>query len=111
MKDYVLLVFLGCLCLTSDAYRPVILMHGIFDGAEGMSTLAQRIQTAHPGTSILNVDLYDYGDSIIRMWEQVNGVEEKVTPFMKSAADGVNMVCYSQGNYNMHRPTSYLYYS
>ena len=88
---------LCCLCYGGGAYRPVVLMHGIFDSAKSLSTLVQRIQEAHPGTPILNVDLFDDLDSITRMWEQVKGVEEHVRPFMQSAADGVNMICYSQG--------------
>lgn len=98
VDSFVLLaLFLCCLCGRGDAYRPVILMHGIFDSAKSLSTLVQRIQEVHPGTPILNVDLFDDLDSITRMWEQVKSVEEHVRPFMKSAADGVNMICYSQG--------------
>lgn len=93
-----LALFLSCLCHSGDAYRPVILMHGILDNSESLSTLVQRIQQVHPATPILNVDLFDDFDSITQMRIQVKVVEERVRPFMmNSTADGVNMLCYSQG--------------
>lgn len=93
-----LALFLSCLCHSGDAYRPIILMHGILDNAASLSTLVQRIQQVHPATAILNVDLFDDLDSITRMWSQVKVVEERVRPFMvNSTTDGVNMICYSQG--------------
>ena len=91
-----LLVFLLNLWKT-QAYRPVILMHGIVSKAEFMQPVADHIEKFYPGTSILNVDLYDEADSLVAMDLQVDGVREKVKPFMEKAKDGVNMVCYSQG--------------
>ena len=70
-----LALFLSCLCHSGDAYRPIILMHGILDNAASLSSLVQRIQQVHPATAILNVDLFDDLDSITRMWSQVKVVE------------------------------------
>ena len=36
-------------------------------------------------------------DSLKNMWTQVEGVQAMIKPFIKKAADGVNMICYSQG--------------
>jgi palmitoyl-protein thioesterase len=72
-------------------------MHGIVSKAEFMQPVADHIEKFYPGTSILNVDLYDEADSLVAMDLQVDGVREKVKPFMEKAKDGVNMVCYSQG--------------
>ena len=41
------------------AYRPVIVLHGIFASQDSMAGFVQFIQTAHPGTQVLNVDAYD----------------------------------------------------
>ena len=32
------------------------------------------------------------------MWNQVKGVYNKMKPVMDGAEDGVNLICYSQGN-------------
>ena len=32
------------------------------------------------------------------MWNQVKGVYNKMKPVMDAAKDGVNLICYSQGN-------------
>ena len=41
------------------SYRPVILMHGVLSGPSSMEVLKLRIQSAHPGTEVLNVDAYN----------------------------------------------------
>ena len=41
------------------AYRPVVVLHGIFASQDSMAGFVQFIQTAHPGTQVLNVDAYD----------------------------------------------------
>ena len=90
-------ISLSLLFAVGDAYRPVILLHGILSSALDMGILRDRILAAHPGTDILNVDLYEDLDSIKPMSEQVAGVMKEVIPFMANATDGLNMICYSQG--------------
>lgn len=93
------MISLSALSAAGDAYRPVIMMHGILSSALDLEILRERISSSHPGTDILNVDLYENLDSIKPMWDQVAGVMKKVIPFMANATDGVNMVCYSQGKH------------
>ena len=93
------MISLSVLSAAGDAYRPVIMMHGILSSALDLEILRERISSSHPGTDILNVDLYEDLDSIKPMWDQVAGVMKKVIPFMANATDGVNMVCYSQGKH------------
>ena len=90
-----LLLFAGL--SATNAYMPVILMHGIFSDAAHMDEIINLTQTIHPGTPILNVDLYEDLASLVNMWTQVEEVSKKVKPFMDEAKDGVNMICFSQG--------------
>eukprot|EP00731_Ephydatia_muelleri_P038703 Em0869g1a len=62
-----------------------------------MTDLVQFIQKAHPATDVLNVDAYNDADSLLPMWDQVNGVQAKIQSFVESAPDGVHMICCSQG--------------
>ena len=48
---------------SAKGYRPVVVMHGILSGAEDMNDLVQFIQTAHPGTNVLNVNAFNYAVS------------------------------------------------
>ncbi len=41
------------------AYQPVVLMHGILNSARYMDKMAEFITSAHPGTEVLNVDLFN----------------------------------------------------
>lgn len=90
-----LLVLVGCgVCF---AYRPVVLMHGVFSSNESISDLVSAINRSHPGTKLLNVDAFNNMASLQSMWKQVDGVYDKIKAFMDDASEGVNMVCYSQG--------------
>lgn len=40
-------------------YRPVVVLHGILASDTAMEEFVQYIQTAHPGTQVLNVDAYN----------------------------------------------------
>ena len=80
-------------------FRPVILMHGILSSAKHMERLASFIKSAHPGTEVLNVDIYPDFDSAAPMWQQLLTLEATVRPLMKKHPQGVNMVCFSQGTY------------
>lgn len=85
------------LCTVVAGYKPVIVMHGINDDAKGMTTMVEFIQDAHPGTEVYNVDAFNNLDSFVNMWEQVDGVQKLIDPFISNATEGVNLLCYSQG--------------
>ena len=95
------------LCISlGSCYRPVIVMHGILSGYQQQQELVDMITGAHQGTKVLNVDAYNDADSVFTpMWEQVDGVYKKIKDFMSEADNGVNMICFSQGN---HKHT-YIY--
>ena len=79
------------------AFRPVILMHGILSSAKHMEHLASFIKRAHPGTVVMNVDIFSNLESGAPMWQQLLTLEDTVRPLMKKHPEGVNMVCFSQG--------------
>ncbi|XP_068069877.1 lysosomal thioesterase PPT2 isoform X2 [Danio rerio] len=79
------------------AYRPVILVHGLFGGPEQMATLKKYIKRSHPGTSVTAISLYDGDASVKPMWEQVDGFRKAIKPIMERAKDGVHLICFAQG--------------
>lgn len=72
-------------------------MHGIFDGPVQMGDMASLIQNAQPGTAVYTIDGYNDLDSMTQMWDQVNNIREKMQPIFDNSTDGVNLICYSQG--------------
>nr|XP_020444270.1 lysosomal thioesterase PPT2-A-like [Monopterus albus] len=78
-------------------YKPVIVVHGIFSAAEYLQNLSHYITTAHPGTQVEVIDLYDYALSLTPLWVQVEGFKKAIDPIMQQAPDGVHLLCYSQG--------------
>ena len=75
----------------------MIVLHGIFSDAANMNDLINMITTAHPGTPIYNIDGYDDARSMEGMWTQVDYFKKKMLPIFKNSSQGVNMICFSQG--------------
>ncbi|XP_061676460.1 lysosomal thioesterase PPT2-like isoform X2 [Syngnathoides biaculeatus] len=80
-----------------DGYRPVIIVHGIFDGPKQFQKLSLFINETHPGTEVIVLDLYKHMSSLRPLWKQVKDFHRAIEPIMKKARDGVHLLCFSQG--------------
>ena len=76
---------------------PVVMFHGIFAGPKTLSHLEKFIEEALPGAQVYNIDGFDDLESTTNMWEQLEGVRDKMVPIFQKHPEGVNMICYSQG--------------
>ncbi|XP_028365619.1 lysosomal thioesterase PPT2 isoform X2 [Phyllostomus discolor] len=98
-----LLSFLALLLLPTvpaphrASYKPVIVVHGLFDSSYSFRHLLEYINETHPGTVVTVLDLFDGRESLRPLWEQVQGFREAVAPIMAKAPQGVHLICYSQG--------------
>ncbi|XP_046495551.1 lysosomal thioesterase PPT2 isoform X1 [Equus quagga] len=79
------------------SYKPVIVVHGLFDSSYSFRHLLEYINETHPGTVVTVLDLFDGRESLRPLWEQVQGFGEAVAPIMAKAPQGVHLICYSQG--------------
>ncbi|KAB5565322.1 hypothetical protein PHYPO_G00239980 [Pangasianodon hypophthalmus] len=84
-----------CVCVLG--YKPVIVIHGLFDTSADFINLKRYINQSHPGTNVSVIDLFDRTASLEPLWKQVEGFKEAIYPIMQNAADGVHLLCYSQG--------------
>ncbi|XP_060771376.1 lysosomal thioesterase PPT2 [Neoarius graeffei] len=91
---WLLLLFSLCSVL---GYKPVIVIHGLFDTSADFINLKRFINQSHPGTNVSVIDLFDRTASLEPLWKQVEGFKEAIYPIMQNAADGVHLLCYSQG--------------
>ncbi|XP_075899414.1 lysosomal thioesterase PPT2-like [Nelusetta ayraudi] len=91
------LLLLGLMALCINAYKPVIIVHGILDGPKDFTTLIRFITNAHSGTRVTVIDLYDYLDSLTPMWKQVDNIRKEIRKEMQVAPDGIHLLCFSQG--------------
>ncbi|XP_013868554.1 lysosomal thioesterase PPT2 [Austrofundulus limnaeus] len=87
----------ACLWAAVLGYKPVVVVHGLFDSSEDFINLKRFINQSHPGTNVTVIDLFDRSSSLQPMWKQVEGFKAAIYPIMQNAADGVNLICYSQG--------------
>ncbi|KAJ8377934.1 hypothetical protein AAFF_G00249970 [Aldrovandia affinis] len=78
-------------------YKPVIVVHGLFDGPKQLADLVRLINKSHPGTNVTVIDLFDGQASLMSLWKQVQGFKQEILPIMQNAADGVHLICFSQG--------------
>uniref|UniRef100_A0A8C5N0Z4 palmitoyl-CoA hydrolase n=1 Tax=Leptobrachium leishanense TaxID=445787 RepID=A0A8C5N0Z4_9ANUR len=80
------------------SYKPIIVIHGLFDSSANFKNLLAYINKSHPGTNVTVVDLFDSRQSLDPLWKQVQGFREAIYPIMQNAgSDGVHLLCYSQG--------------
>ncbi|KAG8127642.1 hypothetical protein E2320_014538 [Naja naja] len=93
---------LAAFCLTvlfltfTASYKPVIVVHGLFDSPSDFQLLLNFINETHPGTNVSVVDLFDRTESLKSLWMQVEGFRQAIYPIMQNAVDGVHLYCYSQ---------------
>ncbi|TDH03948.1 hypothetical protein EPR50_G00147230 [Perca flavescens] len=87
----------ACLWAAVVGYKPVIIVHGLFDSSGEFIHLQRFINESHPGTNVTVIDLFDRSASLQPMWKQVEGFKAAIYPIMQNAEDGVHFICYSQG--------------
>ncbi|XP_069055201.1 lysosomal thioesterase PPT2-A-like [Lepisosteus oculatus] len=87
----------ACLLGSALGYKPVVIVHGLFDSSLDFLTLLGFINQSHPSTNVTVIDLFDRSASLQPLWKQVEGFKEAIYPIMQNAADGVHLICYSQG--------------
>ncbi|XP_004073825.1 lysosomal thioesterase PPT2 [Oryzias latipes] len=87
----------ACFWAGGSAYKPVIIVHGLFDSPKNLLNLQRFISESHPGTNVTIIDLFDGYESLKPLWTQVEGFKAVIYPIMQNAADGVHFICYSQG--------------
>ncbi|CAL9706270.1 unnamed protein product [Knipowitschia caucasica] len=93
-------VFLQVLLLlvsSSEAYKPVIIVHGLFDGPDDFINLTDFIQETHPGTNVTTLDMYDYWKSLTPLWTQVEGLRSLLEAKLNQSEEGAHLICFSQG--------------
>ncbi|MFT7805304.1 lysosomal thioesterase PPT2-A-like [Arapaima gigas] len=90
---------LGACLLSAVAlgYKPVIVVHGLFDSSATFAKLSRFVTQSHPGTQVVVFDLFDHVSSLSPMWKQVEGFRRVINPIMQNATDGVHLICFSQG--------------
>ncbi|XP_048376206.1 lysosomal thioesterase PPT2 isoform X2 [Stegostoma tigrinum] len=81
----------------AQSYKPVIVVHGLFDSPGDFKLFQGFINETHPGTNVTVIDLFDHTQSLKSLWSQVDGFKAAIYPIMQNAANGVHMICYSQG--------------
>ncbi|XP_071004453.1 lysosomal thioesterase PPT2-A-like [Oncorhynchus clarkii lewisi] len=92
-----LLLLCGVNLAGTLGYKPVIIVHGLFDGPKQFLMMSRLIQEAHPGTNVSVIDLYDNMASLKPLWVQVQGFKKLLYPIMQEAENGIHLICFSQG--------------
>ncbi|XP_050726816.1 lysosomal thioesterase PPT2-A-like [Eriocheir sinensis] len=86
------LLFVTCL-----AYRPVFIIHGVWDLRFSLDFLAEHIRQYHIGTEVHVIDILHGWRSLAPLWYQVKTYHAHMLPIMREATDGVILIGYSQG--------------
>ncbi|XP_023215457.1 lysosomal thioesterase PPT2-A-like [Centruroides sculpturatus] len=89
---WLFVIFVNVYC-----YKPVVIIHGLFDKPENLEYLASYISKKHSRTNVTVINLYDGLKSLSPLWEQIHEFGNSVSKIMKENPDGIHMIGYSQG--------------
>jgi len=93
-------IFFACLIQVIHSYHPVFLMHGFDGSAQGLKVLEQNILDEHPGTTVVNINLFNNASSFVGLWTQLEGITAEIRLTVLSNPEfwnGYHLVCHSQG--------------
>ncbi|KAK3874466.1 hypothetical protein Pcinc_020595 [Petrolisthes cinctipes] len=97
-KEYCLVLLLTWFTLYScTAYKPVVIVHGVWDLRDSLNFLAEQIQQHHVGTEVHVIDILHGWKSLAPLWYQVKDFYARILPVMRQATDGIILIGYSQG--------------
>ncbi|CAL9706272.1 unnamed protein product [Knipowitschia caucasica] len=85
------------LVCSSEAYKPVIIVHGLFDEPNNFKTLTKFIQQAHPDTEVTALDLFDNVKSLRPLWTQTKGFRSALESKLNQSRESAHLLCFSQG--------------
>eukprot|EP01132_Coremiostelium_polycephalum_P009754 gene9754-11981_t len=99
MKSFVALaLFLTTLVAISNAYRPVVLMHGIGTDKSSLDGLESWIREALPGVYVVNIEIGNGKlDSIFKTMNEQVDEYNRIVSSDPQLADGFNAIGFSQG--------------
>ncbi|XP_045609973.1 lysosomal thioesterase PPT2-A isoform X1 [Procambarus clarkii] len=97
MKAYSALPFTFFIWLSCTAYKPVVIIHGVWDLRFSLDFLADQITEYHPGTEVHVVDMLHGWKSLAPLWYQVKSFYSHIRPIMDASQDGIILIGYSQG--------------
>ncbi|ODN02077.1 Lysosomal thioesterase PPT2 [Orchesella cincta] len=92
------IALVGSLCISYTlSYKPVVLIHGIFDKPYSLDSLMDRIGEKHPGTKVTILDKFHGWKSMAPVWFQVKSFKKLLIPIMEENPGGINVIGFSQG--------------
>ncbi|XP_074655182.1 lysosomal thioesterase PPT2-A-like isoform X2 [Tubulanus polymorphus] len=81
-----------------DAYKPVVLMHGILPSPDELPDFQDLIFKIHPGTNVTLITAYNEKiASLTPMWKQTRAAGEIIRRASAEHPNGFHLLCYSQG--------------
>ncbi|XP_033098762.1 lysosomal thioesterase PPT2-A-like [Anneissia japonica] len=79
------------------AYKPLVIVHGIFSDPTHFDGFVKMVTKAHPGTNITVIKAFDGPDSLAPLWSQVEKFRSDVKAVVDNNPQGIHLLCYSQG--------------
>uniref|UniRef100_A0A8C5DFN1 palmitoyl-CoA hydrolase n=1 Tax=Gouania willdenowi TaxID=441366 RepID=A0A8C5DFN1_GOUWI len=83
--------------MKAEGHRPVVIVHGLFDGPKQFNKLVQFITEVNPDTEVSVIDLFNHQFSLEPMWKQVKAFNKALNILEEKSADGIHLLCFSQG--------------
>jgi len=96
-KRILLVTLISCFVTTASAYKPVVIVHGIWDVKTSLDFMADRIRELHPSTNVTIIDALHGIHSLGPMWKQVETFGAVIRSINQDHPAGIHIIGYSQG--------------
>jgi len=83
--------------MTVSTYKPVVIVHGIWDARTSLDFMADRIRQIHPSTNVTVIDALHGIHSLGPMWQQVETFGNAIRAVNQDHPGGIHIIGYSQG--------------
>ncbi|XP_066922155.1 lysosomal thioesterase PPT2-B-like [Clytia hemisphaerica] len=80
-----------------EAYKTVVLVHGLNCGADSFEDTKQKILDVHPGTNVILLKYFENLRTLDPLPGQLDLVVSELDKIMKKHPDGIHLLCHSQG--------------
>ena len=97
MKVWYVCIFLSHLTLSVGAYKTVVLVHGLNSDEGEFSNLKPRIETEHPGTTVIGLHYSPNTFSLDPIFVQLDWFKRELDKVLETTEDDIHLVCHSQG--------------
>lgn len=104
MNSFSCIIILLVLLPYLQAFKTVVLVHGLNSDGSEFSTLKPRIEKAHPDGTVVELNYDPTFNSLDPIPVQLEWFNREINKVLETVDDDIHLICHSQGSYEEKLP-------